>query len=164
MKKKSEVRSQKSEDRRQKTEDRRKEHRTFNTERRIKEILNTERKGRRERSEKTMRYIEPYKTTMTNKQVKIMAWIISVIILVPLTFMLGTWVFRPIGGVDHDDFGRLVRVLGIVTVFLIIVLFLPISKKYVKFTLAVVLFTFLVSGIVVAVYWFGVGILSNCKF
>ena len=87
---------------------------------------------------------------MTKKHVNIIAWII----LVPLTFMCGLWVFIPIGELNFPSFYILVRVLGIVTVFFVTVLFLPISKKYVKITLAIILFVFLLSGVVVTAYFF----------
>ena len=90
---------------------------------------------------------------MTSKQVKITSWIISFIILIPLTFKCGFWVFYPIVDLDNLNHDILKRVLGIVTIFLIIVLFLPISKKNVKFMLVIILFTFLVSGIFIAIFY-----------
>ena len=90
---------------------------------------------------------------MDKKHVNIIAWILSFIIFVPLTFMCGMWVFIPIGELNIHNFDVLVRVLGIVAVFLVIVLFLPISKKYIKIILAIILFVFLLSGVFVYSYY-----------
>jgi len=66
-------------------------------------------------------------------------------------FLLGLWVFMPIGDLD---FNILTRVISVVTVFLIIVLFLPISKKYVKVILAIILSAFWAGGAAIYLYHF----------
>jgi len=85
---------------------------------------------------------------MDKKHVRIIAWVLFAIIVVPLLFLFGMWVFIPIIDLLPYDTDVIQRVFGIVTAFWVTVLFLPISKKYIKVILAIILFDFLLSGII----------------
>ena len=89
---------------------------------------------------------------MAKKYVNRIVWILFFIIFVPLTFMCGIWTLIPITKLYYDALDVLTRILGIYTIFLVIVLFLLNSKRNVKVMLMIILLTFWVSLILVTLY------------
>ncbi len=95
---------------------------------------------------------------MKKKPVNINLLILLVIIAIPLAFLYGIWVFSIIDYFNPNDPTTFIRIFSIVAAFLITVLFLPISKKFIKVILAIILFTILLSGILLYLY----NLLASC--
>ena len=90
---------------------------------------------------------------MAKKHVNIIVWVLSLIILVPLAFITGKWVFILIMELPKNNFFVFGIVLGIVALFIVLIVFINIRIKYLKAMFIIILTTFILSGIYIAFIW-----------